>query len=297
MSRFIVTIVDVVAALGGWLYARSHHLVTEQHAAATRATSASDRVRAAVVRARTLAALEDEDGDEPVGLASGTPRRRGRPRRTAPTTARAPRPRARGRGPGTLGAGLQLDVGVGEEVVVPLRVRRGSALARDRGEGPSCSTRMSGTLRMAPVLAPRIVSMHHGQAHDVDGVGRAGALDRLDLLAHPVAGAGDVLAGDSHGGRLTRPRIAPMPRWAAVRTAEPERRARSGSGGAGLGGRAPRVLLDEVLDDRRVEAAAQLAVAHLGSRPCRWPGRRRPPSATGRTSCRRGTRRRRGPTG
>ena len=36
MSRFIVTIVDVVAALGGWLYARSHHLVTEHHAAADR---------------------------------------------------------------------------------------------------------------------------------------------------------------------------------------------------------------------------------------------------------------------
>jgi len=34
MSRFIVTIVDVVAALGGWLYARSHHLITERHAAA-----------------------------------------------------------------------------------------------------------------------------------------------------------------------------------------------------------------------------------------------------------------------
>lgn len=33
MSRFIVTIVDVVAALGGWLYARSHHLITERHAA------------------------------------------------------------------------------------------------------------------------------------------------------------------------------------------------------------------------------------------------------------------------
>ena len=33
MSRFIVTIVDVVAALGGWLYARSHHLVSERHAA------------------------------------------------------------------------------------------------------------------------------------------------------------------------------------------------------------------------------------------------------------------------
>src|SRR6476659_2689410 len=28
MSRFIVTIVDVLAALGGWLYARSHHLVS-----------------------------------------------------------------------------------------------------------------------------------------------------------------------------------------------------------------------------------------------------------------------------
>jgi uncharacterized membrane protein YbhN (UPF0104 family) len=33
MSRFIVTIVDVVAALSGWLYARAHHLVTEHHAA------------------------------------------------------------------------------------------------------------------------------------------------------------------------------------------------------------------------------------------------------------------------
>lgn len=33
MSRFIVTIVDVLAALGGWLYARSHHLVTARHAA------------------------------------------------------------------------------------------------------------------------------------------------------------------------------------------------------------------------------------------------------------------------
>ena len=30
MSRFIVTIVDVLAALGGWLYARSHHLVSER---------------------------------------------------------------------------------------------------------------------------------------------------------------------------------------------------------------------------------------------------------------------------
>jgi hypothetical protein len=34
MSRFIVTIVDVVAALGGWLYARSHHLVSERRARA-----------------------------------------------------------------------------------------------------------------------------------------------------------------------------------------------------------------------------------------------------------------------
>jgi hypothetical protein len=32
MSRFIVTIVDVLAALGGWLYARSHHLVTARRA-------------------------------------------------------------------------------------------------------------------------------------------------------------------------------------------------------------------------------------------------------------------------
>jgi uncharacterized membrane protein YbhN (UPF0104 family) len=32
MSRFIVTIVDVLAALGGWLYARSHHLITERQA-------------------------------------------------------------------------------------------------------------------------------------------------------------------------------------------------------------------------------------------------------------------------
>src|SRR4051812_36303446 len=39
MSRVIVTIVDVVAALGGWLYARSHHLVTERHAAEERELS------------------------------------------------------------------------------------------------------------------------------------------------------------------------------------------------------------------------------------------------------------------
>ncbi|EWT00206.1 hypothetical protein N865_17595 [Intrasporangium oryzae NRRL B-24470] len=32
VSRFIVTIVDVLAALVGWLYARSHHLVTERRA-------------------------------------------------------------------------------------------------------------------------------------------------------------------------------------------------------------------------------------------------------------------------
>jgi hypothetical protein len=30
MSRFIVTVVDVLAALAGWLYARSHHLVGER---------------------------------------------------------------------------------------------------------------------------------------------------------------------------------------------------------------------------------------------------------------------------
>ena len=61
---------------------------------------------------------------------------------------------------------------------------------------------------MAPVSGAAHRQHHDGQAHDVDGVGRAGALDRLDLLAHPVAGAGDVLAGDSHAGRLTRPRMA-----------------------------------------------------------------------------------------
>ncbi|MDN5765304.1 MAG: flippase-like domain-containing protein [Humibacillus sp.] len=31
-SRFIVTIVDVVAALAGWLYARSHHLIADRRA-------------------------------------------------------------------------------------------------------------------------------------------------------------------------------------------------------------------------------------------------------------------------
>lgn len=35
-SRFIVTIVDVVAALAGWLYARSHHLITDRRAARDR---------------------------------------------------------------------------------------------------------------------------------------------------------------------------------------------------------------------------------------------------------------------
>ncbi len=32
VSRFIVTIIDVVAALGGWIYARTHHLVSERRA-------------------------------------------------------------------------------------------------------------------------------------------------------------------------------------------------------------------------------------------------------------------------
>lgn len=35
-SRFIVTIVDVVAALAGWLYARSHHLISDRRAARDR---------------------------------------------------------------------------------------------------------------------------------------------------------------------------------------------------------------------------------------------------------------------
>ena len=30
LSRFIVTAIDVLAALVGWLYARSHHLVSER---------------------------------------------------------------------------------------------------------------------------------------------------------------------------------------------------------------------------------------------------------------------------
>jgi uncharacterized membrane protein YbhN (UPF0104 family) len=33
MSRFIVTIVDVLVALGGWLYAKSHHLVSARREA------------------------------------------------------------------------------------------------------------------------------------------------------------------------------------------------------------------------------------------------------------------------
>jgi uncharacterized membrane protein YbhN (UPF0104 family) len=33
VSRFIVTIIDVVAALLGWLYARRHHLVSARRAA------------------------------------------------------------------------------------------------------------------------------------------------------------------------------------------------------------------------------------------------------------------------
>jgi glycosyltransferase 2 family protein len=30
VSRFVVTIVDVLAAAGGWAYARRHHLVTSR---------------------------------------------------------------------------------------------------------------------------------------------------------------------------------------------------------------------------------------------------------------------------
>ena len=47
VSRFIVTIIDVLAALGGWLYARSHHLVTER-----RANEQEEGVRPARARRR-----------------------------------------------------------------------------------------------------------------------------------------------------------------------------------------------------------------------------------------------------
>ena len=43
-SRFIVTIVDVLAALAGWLYARSHHLIADRRAA--RGRDVSDDVSA-----------------------------------------------------------------------------------------------------------------------------------------------------------------------------------------------------------------------------------------------------------
>jgi len=45
VSRFIVTLVDVLAALGGWLYARSHHLVTQRHEDAEGVSAAPERKR------------------------------------------------------------------------------------------------------------------------------------------------------------------------------------------------------------------------------------------------------------
>ncbi|WP_353507659.1 lysylphosphatidylglycerol synthase domain-containing protein [Intrasporangium sp.] len=42
LSRFIVTAVDVLAALVGWLYARSHHLVSERRASLADVTSSTD---------------------------------------------------------------------------------------------------------------------------------------------------------------------------------------------------------------------------------------------------------------
>ena len=56
-----------------------------------------------------------------------------------------------------------LDVGVGAEVPVPLRMLRRAAQAGHDDELASCSTRMSGTLRSAPDLAPRIVTRTTGR--------------------------------------------------------------------------------------------------------------------------------------
>lgn len=43
VSRFVVTLIDVTAALGGWLYARSHHLVSERRAVADEEPGVKDR--------------------------------------------------------------------------------------------------------------------------------------------------------------------------------------------------------------------------------------------------------------
>ena len=43
LSRFIVTAVDVLAALVGWLYARSHHLISARRASLADVGSPTER--------------------------------------------------------------------------------------------------------------------------------------------------------------------------------------------------------------------------------------------------------------
>src|SRR5689334_22873565 len=123
---------------------------------------------------------------------------------------------------------------------------------------PSCSTRMRGTLRTAPDLAPRIVSSTTGRCW------------MCTESVVPVRSISSTCRRTQSLGLGTYSPIIAMPRTLT----RPDASVRIGpggakgdvpdaSGGAGLGSRAPRVLLDERLDDARVEPAAQLAVAHL----------------------------------
>ncbi len=52
VSRFIVTLVDVLAALVGWLYARSHHLVSERRDKRAEVGAEADQTGPAARRAR-----------------------------------------------------------------------------------------------------------------------------------------------------------------------------------------------------------------------------------------------------
>ena len=76
-----------------------------------------------------------------------------------------------------------------------------------RTKAPSCSTRMSGTLRRAPVLALRMVTQDDRLSQPLDDVAvPAGLLDLGHVVADPVLGG---------------PGMLPLPRSSAIHSPRP----------------------------------------------------------------------------
>ena len=87
---------------------------------------------------------------------------------------------------------------VRDEVVVPGRVLRGAALGRDQRVGALVLDAHQRVLAELAALRARRRSRRRRDAAHRRALGAAGGLVGLDLVAHPLLGAGLVLATECH---------------------------------------------------------------------------------------------------